>query len=371
VTEARQQTPVERWLSIAGSVAAPVATVSAVLFYFGYVSSRAQYDYFGLDIDTVGLSTQAYVMRSPQPLLVPLLVLVVLGAVLSAAHRAVRRRIRADGDLLRAVRVGVRAGMTIMVAGFLLLFAYPVVGSWPLYPLVTPVVIGVGAALTAYCLQTRRWAGGLSHRPAESTAVADDAGTGAGAVGDGGGTGTAPPAAPGAPTALGAPTAPGAPTALGAAATPGGADPGASYVVLLWVTVGACAFWATATIAQWSGLGLAKQQAQHLTRLPSVILDTKEPLALPSGTSVRSRALVRTGSASDGPAGSGSPGGGASGSDASTGQFRYQYSHLRLLIQGGGRLFLVPDTWSNRDTTLVVPLDSSVRVQFQFRNDPP
>ena len=48
--------------------------VSALLFYFGYVSARSQYEYFGIDVDTIGLSTQDYVMRSPQPLLVPLLV---------------------------------------------------------------------------------------------------------------------------------------------------------------------------------------------------------------------------------------------------------------------------------------------------------
>lgn len=352
MTDPAQKTQVERWLSIAGSVAAPVATVSAVLFYFGYVSSRAQYDYFGLDIDTVGLSTQAYVMRSPQPLLVPLLVLVVLGAVLSAAHRAVRRRIQADGELLPAVRTGIRVGIAIIVGGFLLLFAYPWLGSWPLYPLVTPVVLGVGAALTAYCLQTVRSVGRGAARPTNSP----DGATATGATG-----------ATADETAAGG-------KASAAPAAAGTADPAASYIVLLWVTVGACVFWATATIAQWSGLGLAKDQAQHLTRLPSVILDTKEPLALPSGTSVRSRELVAPDSAastSDSVSGAAAGGAAAGGAAGPAAEFRYQYSHLRLLIQGSGRMFLVPDTWSNRDTTLVVPMDGSVRVQFQFRNNPP
>jgi hypothetical protein len=34
-------------------------------------------------------------------------------------------------------------------------------------------------------------------------------------------------------------------------------------------------------------------------------------------------------------------------------------------------MFLVPDTWSASDSTIVVPLDGDVRLQFQFVNDPP
>jgi len=34
-------------------------------------------------------------------------------------------------------------------------------------------------------------------------------------------------------------------------------------------------------------------------------------------------------------------------------------------------MFLVPPSWSASDTVLVVPLDDSVRVRFQFQNDPP
>jgi len=51
--------------------------------------------------------------------------------------------------------------------------------------------------------------------------------------------------------------------------------------------------------------------------------------------------------------------------------FHYRYRGLRLLIEGQDRMFLVPDRWSASDSTLIVPLDSSVRVQFQFQNQPP
>src|ERR671939_751782 len=89
----------ERLISWGASVVAPLSVLSAVLFYFGYASSRAQYEYFGVDVDTIGLSTQDYVMRSPQPLLTPLLVLVLIGVAVATVHEYVRRRIRvAAGD---------------------------------------------------------------------------------------------------------------------------------------------------------------------------------------------------------------------------------------------------------------------------------
>ena len=54
---------------------------------------------------------------------------------------------------------------------------------------------------------------------------------------------------------------------------------------------------------------------------------------------------------------------------ASEGQtFNYRYRGLRLLIEGQNRMFLAPDVWSASDSTLIVPLDGSVRVQFQFQN---
>ena len=41
------------------------------------------------------------------------------------------------------------------------------------------------------------------------------------------------------------------------------------------------------------------------------------------------------------------------------------------LVVGKNRLFLVPQQWNAANTTVVVPLDGSIRVQFQFQNDPP
>ena len=118
---------------------------------------------------------------------------------------------------------------------------------------------------------------------------------------------------------------------------------------LIYVVIAASIFWATATIAQGSGRGLAKYAAQHLDDLPNVILDTKERLFLRDGPSVEETVLPQW--------------------EGQT--FHYRYRGLRLLIEGQDRMFLVPDRWSASDATLIVPLDGSVRVQFQFQNQSP
>ena len=118
--------------------------------------------------------------------------------------------------------------------------------------------------------------------------------------------------------------------------------------VFILVAVAASIFWATATVAQWSGLELAQYRALPLDELPSVILDTGERLFLTS-PGINEIALP-----------------------PSAGQtFHYRYRHLRLLTQGDDRMFLVPDRWSLSDSTLMVRLDNSARVQFQFTNQAP
>lgn len=274
-------TGIERWVTLATSFVAPVTLISAVLFYFGYVAARAQYDYFGLDVDVIGLSTRGYVMRSPQPLLTPMLVLVLGGVAVVAFDHWVRRR--AVEDWFRPlVTIVLGAGLVLLAVGTVLLAGFALVGGWTYYALVTPVLLGGGAALVAYALRLR--GGRLEPR-----------------------------------------------------------------IVLLWVGVAACVIWATATTAQWTGRGLAMEQARNLRSLPSVVLDTRERLYVPATAGVEE--VVRP--------------------DAGEGDYRFRYWRLRLLIQGDDRMFLVPDTWSAGGTTILVRLDDDVRVQFQFRNSPP
>jgi hypothetical protein len=278
---ADQRSQAERWVSFAAGIVTPVTLITALLFYFGYVSSRSQYEYFGIDVDAIGLSTQDYVMRSPQPLLVPLLVLSLIAVAGLLLHNAIRARAG-----LVAVRRARLAAIVVLALGVLGLFLYPVLGGPAYYALVVPLVIGLAAAVLGY----------LSYL---TTRLLD-------------------------------------------------LKPQVALIALLTVVTMSCAFWATATTAQYSGRGLAKSNAEHLDRLPVVILDSKERLHLRS-PGVEETALR-----------------------PSEGQtFNYRYRGMRLLIVGENRLFLVPQRWNASNTTLVVPLDESIRVQFQFKNDPP
>lgn len=276
---ADERSQAERWVSFAAGIVAPVTLISGLLFYFGYVSARSQYEYFGIDVDTIGLSTQDYVMRSPQPLLVPLLVFALIAVAVVLLHNAIQPTSTA---ITRARRVAV----VVLLLGVVGLLGYPFLGDMPYYALVVPVVIGLAAAALAYLsyLTTK-----LEQR-----------------------------------------------------------RPHVVLLGLLAVVTITCAFWATATTAQYSGRGLAKSDAENLDQFPVVILDTKEKLQL------RSPGLEETALR---------PGSGQT--------FHYRYRGLRLLVVGQNRLFLVPRNWNASNTTLVVPLDNSIRVQFQFDNDPP
>jgi hypothetical protein len=276
---ADEQSQLERWVTFATRIVAPVTLISGLLFYFGYVSARAQYEYFGIDVDTIGLRTQDYVMRSPQPLLVPLLGLTLLAVAGLLLHNA----ILPTATTIRRAKI---VTIALLLLGVLGLIGYPLLGHLPYYALVVPAVIGLAAAALAYLSYFDRKAAGLA--------------------------------------------------------------PQYVLVGLLAVVTTTCAFWATATTAQYSGRGLAKSDARNLRQFPVVILDTKERLQL------RSPGIEETSL--------------KAGAEQA---FNYRYRGLRLLVVGQNRLFLVPQQWNASNTTVVVPLDSSIRVQFQFQNDPP
>jgi hypothetical protein len=290
----------EHYLSLGASVAAPITVISALLFYFGYVSSAAEYDYFGIDVDTIGLSTQDYVMRSGRSLLVPLLALVVIGLALVVAHLWITARIQGaePAAVLLIGRRALAAGLVVFTAGMVLVGLFALLDEWPYYDLVTPVVVAIGAGVVAY---TWRLVARLSAAEDRAKPLARS------------------------PTLR----------RMG--------------LVLLCFLVVATVFWSTATIAEWTGRGEARSTARHLDKLPKVILDTKERLFI-SDPGVKESALVPT-------------------TEGQT--FHYRYRNLHLLITGNNRMFLVPPAWSSSDTVLVVPLDGSVRVRFQFTNDAP
>jgi hypothetical protein len=55
---------VNRWLGIVGLVVAPTTLITSLLYYFGYVSTRKNMLYFGIDPNAVGYTTSDYVANS-------------------------------------------------------------------------------------------------------------------------------------------------------------------------------------------------------------------------------------------------------------------------------------------------------------------
>jgi hypothetical protein len=280
-------TPYGRWYGIATTFVAPATLLSSLLFYFGYVTTRAEFLSLGVDVDTVGLATRDYVMRSPGALLVPLLVLALAGVSLVLFHLWVR-----DHDVPASVVVTVFwLGVCTLGVGLLLLFTHRLFGSRVWYPLVTPGLIGGGVGLAMYAA---RW--------------------------------------PQAPHFLSRPGAQGA------------SRPGAVFLAL--VVVATCLFWISATVAEATGRGNAVRLAEGgFDDLPLIVLDTQERLYLRDGLTRETALRVE---------------------EEQT--FRYRYHGLRLLVQGPDRLFVVPEVYTEAGSTLMIPLDGSVRIRFRFRD---
>jgi hypothetical protein len=280
---------IDRIQEIAGSVSsfvAPVTLISAILFYFGYVYTTTQYSYFGLDVDTIGLGTQEFIMRSPGPLLTPMLAAGVVAVVVGLSHAAIRRRIEVAAaeepwrlHRFRRLAVGCTAvGWTGLGVGVGMVFGYAVVGPLvPLYDLVAPSVMAVGAAVAIYAARVDR----LLDRPRARVVT-----------------------------------------------------------MALYAVLTISLLWATSTFAQYTGRFAALTLGQLRDR-PSVVLDTKERLFLPT-TTVQEVSLP----------------------EDKDQTFRFRYWNLRLLIQGKDRMFLVPSPWHRGDPTLVVLMDGDVRVEF-------
>ena len=190
-------------------------------------------------------------------------------------------------QLDRSFRLVELAGWCLLAVGALLLFGYALLQDWTPYPLVTPLVMGIGAGLAL-------WSGRLRGQ-------------------------IRPEAKPRNRTRAGPVLGPRDRRLLG--------DGDGRAVV---------------------GRGSAQQLARRLDRLPTVIVDTHERLNSVS-PDIKETAL---------PA-----------SEAQT--FHYRYRGLHLLIQGKDRLFLVPGQWSPSDFTLMLPMDGSVRLPFQFENAQP
>lgn len=55
---------VDKWIGVVAGVVAPTTVITGLCYYFGFVSARAYFGYFGVDTESFEYSTADYVLRS-------------------------------------------------------------------------------------------------------------------------------------------------------------------------------------------------------------------------------------------------------------------------------------------------------------------
>ena len=138
-------------LQVLSLVVAPTTFVTALLYYFGWVSTGAEYGNFGLAQSLLGLSTTDYVLRSVAPMFWPLSLLVMVVIFGFLLHLALMRALPgspAPAQRWVPVAIGL-AGLTFLWQGVAVPFEIPsAVASYGFTP--PQVFMAAGIALTSY-----------------------------------------------------------------------------------------------------------------------------------------------------------------------------------------------------------------------------
>lgn len=142
----------ERLLRLAAMVAAPTTLLTGLLFYFGWAHAFWFFEYFGVHLTVLDLSTQDYLMRSVDGLFFPTLVGGVAALGILAAARLGR------GRHLPVRWVAIVGGVLVLV-GLLTILG---VRWFAFYPGVAPLGLAIGVLLLGFAARIHRiveWAG--------------------------------------------------------------------------------------------------------------------------------------------------------------------------------------------------------------------
>jgi hypothetical protein len=276
-------------MAVLGSVVAPAALISALMYVFGLVHAYWFFQRFGVDYTIMRLTTQDYLLRSQDGLFVPLVAVAAAGLALLWTWALVPRRL-----VGWAAPFVLRRLAPVCLVGGLALLACALVGL--VAPHLTVNLLGLpGSALAAGVLLMTA-ASRLRRRPAEAVTR----------------------------TRLGLPF----PLAVAEWAA-----------VFLLVSVGL--FWAVSDNAAGVGTMRANQVIEGLAAAPDVTVLSERSLnlVLPGVDEQRC----------------GDPEGG----------YGFRYRGLKLVVQSGGQLLLLPQTWIDRDgPAVVLPWTDAVRLEF-------
>jgi hypothetical protein len=146
---------------------APTTTITAVLYYFGWVRASATYGYFGVDVQrTLGFSAAEYVRRSSTVVFTPLAILLLTAVLFLFLAGMLNGYLLAPGHhrMLVDVTAGVQcaAALTLICAAILLERPEVVAHT----PLVKPALLAGGTLLALYAGHLR---GLVSARPQHRT----------------------------------------------------------------------------------------------------------------------------------------------------------------------------------------------------------
>jgi hypothetical protein len=142
-----------RVLKALTQVTSYVAFATALLYYFGWRRSEAQAHAFGADASVFGMSSEDYVLRSIDVVLIPLLILLLAGLLAAWLHG----RLVGSRYVGRAARVLGFSWLVCAVGAVLLLVAAPDVGN-----LTVPFWFAGGLLGTWYAMALRRTISGAS-----------------------------------------------------------------------------------------------------------------------------------------------------------------------------------------------------------------
>jgi hypothetical protein len=138
-------------LQVLSLVIAPTTVVTALLYYFGWVSTGAEFGNFGLAQSLLGLSTTDYVLRSVNPMFWPLsllVLLVILGFLLHLALMQALPRSTAPAQRWVPIAIGL-VGLVVLWQGVAVPFEIP--RAVADYGFTRPqVFLAAGVALISY-----------------------------------------------------------------------------------------------------------------------------------------------------------------------------------------------------------------------------
>ncbi|GAA0943777.1 hypothetical protein Vau01_030270 [Virgisporangium aurantiacum] len=92
-------------LAAISSIASPIAVVTALLVYYGWVRMNVQAEDLGYDVSVIDMSIQDYVLKTVNVLYIPLVLVCVLALAIHALHRWIVRR---DKQLLRRLATALK-----------------------------------------------------------------------------------------------------------------------------------------------------------------------------------------------------------------------------------------------------------------------